>query len=202
MTEFVIAALSLGAGVFAASAGSKLRSRTAFSDFRAGLRATALISERRLRTLAVLLVAAETAVATGLAGGLVLVASRAPDADALAESALAAAATLIAALAAGVAVVIRRGVQARCACFGGRSSRPLGAAHLIRNGTLLLVLTAALVVGPAGLAAGRLSAPAVAVAIGAGAVVALLFVRWDDLADLFAPIPAAKTPPSPGRRPA
>lgn len=204
MIEFVLAVLSLGTGVFAASAGAKLRSHAAFSNFRAGLRATALISERQLRKLAVVLVTAETTVAASLPGGLVLVASGTAGAAPLAESALAAAAALIAILAAGVTIVIRRGTQARCACFGGRSSRPLGITHLIRNSCLLLVLAAALVVGSVGLhrTAGGRSLAGLVVAVLAGAVVALLFIRWDDLADLFAPIPASQAQPSSGRRPA
>ena len=57
---------------------------------------------------------------------------------------------LTATLTAGVAVVIRRGTRARCACFGAGSTRPLGGAHLFRNLALLAVLAFGLASNPLG----------------------------------------------------
>jgi hypothetical protein len=186
MTEFVVAVLGLGAGVFTASAVAKLRRPSAYRDYRAGLRATELVPTRLLNVTAVLLVVIEAASAAGLAGGAVLLATRSPGAFPLAESALAAAAAMAALLAAGVAAIIRRGTTARCACFGSTSARPLGAAHLIRNTLLLLALLAGLVCCSLGRSAAELAESALALV--PGLVAALLFVRWDDLVSLYGPI--------------
>lgn len=92
---------------------------------------------------------------------------------------------LSAVLAAGVAVVARRGLDVRCRCFGGGDER-IGGQHVVRNVLILLV-------GCAGLAArlsapgGRVEAPGVALAVVAAGIAAALVVRLDDLVDLFAP---------------
>jgi len=199
MTEFDVAVLAMSAVVFTASATAKLRSRAAYREFRAGLRATRLVRERLLSRTAVILVVAETATAAGLAGALVLRITGSPGAFQLAESAFTVAAVLIVVLAAGVAVVIRRGTMARCPCFGSTSARPLGVAHLVRNACLLLPLLAGLACCPLNHDRPALAGSVLAVA--SGLVVALLLIRWDDLAALLAPIPSAKPvpPATPGR---
>jgi hypothetical protein len=130
---------------------------------------------------------AEAVIAAALITAAALTAAPAPGAKLLAESALAAAATLTAALAVGVAVVVRRGTQARCACFGIGAGGPIGRAHLVRNLTLLAVICAGL--AAVMLTHGRPAVAAVAVAVAAGVLAAAVFIRWEDLTELFAPIP-------------
>jgi hypothetical protein len=199
MGDFGMAVLSLAACVFWASAAAKLRSRKAFRLFRDGLLATGLLPRHLLSPAVAVLVGAEALVAAGLSAAAVLIAASVPGAISLAEFALAGTALLISLLAVGVAVVIRRGTQATCACFGPGSGRQLGRAHLVRNLSLLAVICAGLAGVP--LVHGR---PAVAGAVlgaMAGAVAALLFIRWDDLAELFTPsMSAAQAAGRAGRR--
>jgi hypothetical protein len=186
MAEFSVAILCLVGCVFAASAAMKLRSRWAYSSFRDGLRETGLVPGRLLPSIAAVLCWVEAAIAAGLLGAAALTAAAVSGAVPFAEFALAVAAGLSGVLAAGVAVVIRRGAHARCACFGAGSSRPLGRAHLARNLSLMAVVCAGLAAvpqpQPQPILIGRLLAAAV------GGVAALLFIRWDDVADLLAPI--------------
>jgi hypothetical protein len=105
--------------------------------------------------------------------------------------ALAAAALLTGVLAAGVATVLRRGTQARCACFGSGADRPLSGAHLARNLSLLAVLLVGLMAST--LASGRPGVADAAVAAGAGAVAGLVITRLDDIMELFMPVSAAST---------
>jgi hypothetical protein len=85
---------------------------------------------------------------------------------------------------------VHRGTHARCACFGGRSTRPLGRAQLARNGCLLGVLAA----GLAGdlLGGGSPGLAGALLAIAAGAVAAPLFTHWDELVSLFGPLSPAR----------
>jgi hypothetical protein len=189
MTELVLAVLAMGAGVFAASAAAKLRGRAAYRDYRAGLHATTLLPARLLPVTAAVLVVIETITALALAGAAALTAAWSTAASGLAESALGLAAGLSAVLAAGVAVVVRRGAIAPCACFGARASRPLGTVHVIRNTCLLFVLLVGLGCGP--LAEAKAAPAGSAVALAAGLIAALAFIRWDDLAYLLAPTPYA-----------
>ncbi|HUC57481.1 MAG TPA: MauE/DoxX family redox-associated membrane protein [Streptosporangiaceae bacterium] len=191
MTEFVLAVLGLGLGVFAASAFAKLRGRTAYLDFRSGLSATTLLPPRALPRVAAVLAAAEVLVAVALACAAALTVAGLAVASALAGSALSLAFVLTAVLAAGVAAVIRRGVTATCACFGARGARPLSAAHLARNVSLLVVVFAGLMCAP--FAAGRPPAAGAALALAGGLVLSLVFIRWDDLAYLVAPAPLPGT---------
>jgi Methylamine utilisation protein MauE len=187
VSEFSVAILSLAACVFATSAAAKIRSRRAYRSFRAGLRETALIRERLLPVAAAVLAAAEAATAAALVAATVLVATAGSGVNVAAAAALTAAGLLTAVLAAGVAAVMRSGARARCNCFGAGSTRPLGGAHLFRNLALLAVLAAGLV--GISLRHGHPAAVGVVVAAAAGAVAALLFIRWEELAELFAPIP-------------
>jgi hypothetical protein len=186
MDELSIVALSLVGCVFAASSAAKLSSRRAYRSFRDGLAEIRLIPGRGLPAAAAALAGTEAAVGAGLLAAAVLTAAAVPGASRLAASALSAAAALTAVLTAGVAVIIRRGTRARCACFGARADRPLGRVHLARNLSLMAVVLAGLAVVP--LAHGRPPLAATMLAGGAGVVAALLFIRWDDLAELFAPV--------------
>ena len=183
MTELVIAALMTAVVTYGVSAASKLRSGRAYRGFRAGLAATALVSSPLTGLAAAALVTAE-AVVTGLctAALLVIFLSRAP-APALTGVALAGAAALMAVLTAGVAVAVRRGVTAPCACFGSSGRVPLGGVHLARNTYLLVVLATG--AAGAGLQRWQPDLAAAILAASAGGVLALLLTRLDDVAELF-----------------
>jgi len=159
MAELVIAALMTAVVTYGVSAASKLRSGQAYRAFRAGLAATALVSRPLTGLAAAVLVTAEMA-ATGLC-----------------------AAALMAVLTAGVAVAVRRGVTAPCACFGSGGRAPLGGVHLARNAYLLAVLVTG--VASAGLQRWQPGVAAAVLAASAGGVSALLLTRLDDVAALF-----------------
>jgi hypothetical protein len=186
MAELVIAALMTAAVTYGMSVGAKLRNGRAYLDFRAGLAGTALVSRRLTGLVAAMLAAAEAVVAALCATALIMAFVPRPDAPArpaLTGAALAGAAALTTVLTAGVAVAVRRGVTAPCACFGSGSRSPLSGVHLARNAGLLAVLVAgAASVGlerwPPGPAAGALAAAT-------GGVAALLLTRLDDLTALF-----------------
>jgi hypothetical protein len=188
VSELVLSVLLIADFVFIASAGSKLRSRIAFRSFRAGLRATALVPEHRLPAIAAGLAAGEAVSALLLTAAAAMVVAGATGATAMAVLALAAATLLFVVLTAGVALVLRRGISARCACFGASSGMPLGRVHALRNLTMLVLLTAGLALCPL---AHRPPAAGAAVAVLAGVVVASLIIRWEDLATLIAPLPAS-----------
>jgi hypothetical protein len=193
MVEYALAAvLAAAAVVFLTSAATKLRRRSAYRSYRAGLGEARLVPARMLPATAAALAGSE------LAAALLLIAAEAAtalghrEAEALTRLALITAAILTATLTAGVAVVTSRGTQARCACFGTRTGSALRPAHLIRNLTLLAVQLGGLITSIAGDA--HLGGPgrptpviaAIAVATAAGAVLALLLIQWDSLIELFA----------------
>jgi hypothetical protein len=97
---------------------------------------------------------------------------------------------LLAVFTAGVALAVRRGTGARCACFGA-AEQPLGARHLVRNGLLLAAVGVA-ALGIAVASAQPLGPAGTAMAVSAGAVGALLLIRLDDLVDLFMPVPGRR----------
>lgn len=181
MTYVALAILVMAALVFGASAVAKLRSRGAYRRYRAAMASTGL-----LRAAAGWLAAAEVVVAVGLGAGAVMMISPIPGGRAVAESALGLAAMLTFVLAAGVWVLIRRGVRAQCACFGASADEPIGAVHLVRNVTLLLLVLAGLA-GNADVAGPRPVA-AVVMAVVAGGCLALMIIRWADLAVLVTPV--------------
>jgi hypothetical protein len=185
MTELVIAVLALAACVYGMSCGSKLTRRRNYRAFRDGLGETSLVPGRLLGATAAILAGSETAVATLLGAATVLAAAGLPGSFQVADIALGCGIALTSVLTAGVTVVIRSGTYATCACFGARSRRELSGAHLARNVAILVMLLTGLIGNQF-----RLGQPAPAmamVAVGAGAIVALLLVRSDDLAELFAP---------------
>ncbi|HEV2374734.1 MAG TPA: MauE/DoxX family redox-associated membrane protein [Streptosporangiaceae bacterium] len=188
MGEAVVAVLVMASCVFGASAAAKLRSRAAFRAFRAGLAGTGVMGRAFLPAGAVLLAGAEAVSAALLAVSAVWLWAGAPGATEAAELALAIGAALTSVLAGGVAVVVRRGTAARCACFGAASALPLGRVHLVRNVSLLAVLATGLALATA---AARPPVAGAAVAAMAGILVALLFIRWEDLASLVTPLTPA-----------
>lgn len=185
MGDFSLAVLSLAACVLGASASAKLSSRKAYRSFSESLAKTRLLPEHLRSAGAAVLSWAEAAIAAGLVVADVLTIATMPGAILVAESALVAAACLVAVLAAGIAMVIRSGIRAPCACFGPGASRPLGMAHLVRNLSLLALVGVGLAYVSQ---APRHPAASALLATGTGAVAALPFIRWDDLVDLFSPI--------------
>ena len=195
VTELIIALLAMGACVYGGSAAAKLRSQRAYRSFRAGLAETALVPRRRLAAVAAILTGCEVAVAVGMASGAALAVTSARGAIVVAESAFGGALALTVVLAAGIAMVMRRGTRARCACFGSRSARPLGGAHLIRNAGLGVLLAVGLAgeVGEAGEAIrhGQESLAGSALAVVAGVIAGIVLIHLDDLIALFTPVSAA-----------
>ena len=189
MDEFSIVVLCLAGSVFAASSAGKLSSRLAYRSFRDSLVASRLLPRRVLPAAAAAVAGSEAVVAAGLLTAAALAAAAVPGAAWLAGAALAAAVALTAVLALGVGTIVHRGTRVSCACFGAPSRQPLGRVHLARNLCLLVIACAGLAAVP--LAHGRPPAAAALLAAVAGATAALLFIRWEDLAGLFAPLPAA-----------
>lgn len=198
MSEFVVGVCAMMACVFGASAAGKIRSRAAYRAYRAGLGANHLVPGYLLATAAAVLAVGEALTAAWLTGCTVLLAARGGHASALlAESALAAATLLTATLTVGITVAIRRGSAAPCPCFGVRSPRPVGPAHLLRNLVLLSALVSGLTLGPA---ARRPPAPAgLVLALGTAVVAAMLIIRWEDIAEVFTPAPARRRPQEAGK---
>lgn len=198
MSEFVVGVCAMTACVFGASAAGKMRSRAAYRAYRAGLGANHLVPGRLLATAAAALAACEALTAAWLAGCTVVLAALGSRPPALLdEPALAAATLLTATLTAGIAVAIRRGSPAPCPCFGVKSPRPVGPAHLLRNLVLLSVLVSGLALGSAG---SRRPTPAgLALALGTAVVAAMLIIRWEDLAEVFTPIETRHRPQEAGK---
>lgn len=194
MDEFSVVVLSLAGWVFAASAAAKLSSRQAYRSFRGGLAELGLIPGRMLPAAAASLAGTEVTAAVSMLTAVGLLAAAAPGAVRLATVALAVTAALTMVLVIGVVMVIRRGTPARCACFGAGASRPLGRVHLARNLGLLAVLCAGLAM--VSMAHDRPSPAGTGLAAVVGGVLALLFIRWDDLAEVLTPISTSVVPPA------
>lgn len=102
---------------------------------------------------------------------------------ATASLATVAAVVVFAGLTGGVAVVLSRRMTVRCACFGAQAT-PLRPIHLVRNGFLLTCAVAAVATG----SAGPLDGSGWILGASAGAVLAVVTVRLEDLAFLFSPL--------------
>lgn len=189
MTGLVLAALTIAVIVYGASAGAKLRSTNAYRSYRQGLGQTTLVPVRLLPLTAAVLVGCETAVAASAGAAAVLTVTASSQAALLSTASLTVAGLLAGALTVGVTVVIRRGVQARCACFGSPSTRPPGKAHAIRNACLVAAPAVGLVATQFTSSEPRPTEAALAVA--AGTVGGLLLIRLDELVELFTPMPDA-----------
>ncbi|MBE1486638.1 MauE/DoxX family redox-associated membrane protein [Plantactinospora soyae] len=159
--------------VFLVSAASKLRNRSAFDAFAVGLRDTGLVSAGNTRRIGVLTVAAEVGVVLLLA-----VPATVPIGYLLAGA-------LLAVFVGGIGLMMRRGVDATCPCFGVSTTR-LGGRQVIRNAVLLAIAGTGLVAALAGTGVGSGEWAGLLLAAVTGAVVALIVVRLDDIVDLFA----------------
>jgi hypothetical protein len=185
----------LGA-VFVASVAGKVRDRAAFAEFRGSLVRMRLAGPRSVGAVAA---------ATVLAEAAVVVAMCLPGPS---WPGFAFALALLAVLTAGVLRTLRRGLSEPCRCFGP-ARRPLGRVHVVRNALLGAV---ALGGGAAGLlgagspaqGTGPLVAVGVVTGVVAGLALAALLVRFEDVVDLFGPLPATGRPatgrPATGRR--
>ncbi|MER6514835.1 MauE/DoxX family redox-associated membrane protein [Nonomuraea sp. NPDC001636] len=184
--------------VFAMSALSKIRGRTARAEFvrATGALLTALLGHRTgprtARWAAAVVVVAESAVPVLIAAQVLH-----PLASVVGS---AAAAVLLGLFSVAIVRALRRGVRTSCRCFG-TSQAPLGRRHLARNlGLLAVALTcgAALPQARSQAWSQAWSQPAgAAVAGGAALVLAVLVSRLDDLVELFVSPAAANAGPVP-----
>jgi hypothetical protein len=153
--------------VFAISAFTKLRSRTALRSFASSL----VMLPPRVR------LPVGGALAAGEGAAVVLMA--------IPRVGLTLSGVLLCAFSAAIAFSVRRGLRVSCRCFGFAASQ-LGPVHLMRNGLLLAAValgwTALTVPGDPPTVAG------LAIAVPAGLVGAVIMVAFDDIADLFTEI--------------
>ncbi len=180
MDYLAIACRCLIGLLFGVSAISKVRAAAAFAEFTTATRAllaAALPGPGRYtaveRWLPSTIVVTETAVA-----GLVVV-------PASARFGLGLAAVLLTGFTLAIAAAIHRDVRAACRCFGA-STTPLGTAHLIRNGILLLVSSTGLAVGPGEL--DRTDPAGLVLTVGVATIAVVVVARLDDLVALFTPL--------------
>lgn len=159
--------------VFLCSALSKSHGAAAFRDFRDAVGRLAPALRRHSAPVAVTVVAAEAAVVVLLAVPAAVI------------TGFALAAVLLLAFTAGLVAALRRGVNTACHCFGAGDER-LAPRHVVRN----LALVAVAIAGTAA----ALNTPHMGVepsarlllTVGVAAVLALITVTLDDLANLFA----------------
>jgi len=176
--------------VFAASGGSKVRSRAAQRAFADSLRPLPLLPGRLVAPVAVLVTAVELALVLGIGWSVVAAAAGWPVVRAGAAVVLVVTALLLTVLTIGVVLAVRRGTGASCACFGA-TQQPLGWRHVVRN-SVLLALTAVALVTVLAARPRPLPLPGVLIALVAGATGALILIRLDDLVDLFLPTTTAR----------
>ncbi|GAA3069185.1 MauE/DoxX family redox-associated membrane protein [Streptosporangium carneum] len=162
--------------VFAVAVAGKTRGAGAFHAFARSLVETRLVKRRWRTGAATCVILAEAAVAPLLL------------APGSAAFGFAVAASLSALFTGAVALTLLRRIRASCLCFGARRS-PMGWPHVVRNA----ILTAVGVLGHAATTAVSAASPpvhaeGVVVAVLAGAVGALLLIRFDDLAHIFQPV--------------
>lgn len=168
--------------VFVVSATSKAR---AWREFAGSLRPLGIVPDHLVPAVAVAVTAAEAAVAAGLGWTWAATARLVPAVPWVAVGSLLGTGALLGVFTVGIALALRRGATARCACFGA-AEQVLGPRHLVRNAVLLLVTGAAVVLAVVDRPAGEPVAALVGTA--GGAVVALVVIRLDDLVELFVPL--------------
>jgi hypothetical protein len=161
---------------FAVSAWTKLRSRSAFGEFRTSLVAMGLMNDRRAHLVAPLVVSAEAATALMLLH------------PASIRWGFAAAFVLLTAFTGALAVSARRGAGAPCRCFG-RTARPPGRAEVVRNTLLAIVAVTGRFAGADPEAAAPTTGLAIAVV--AGGLMGVLVIAMPDIYGLFAPLPTS-----------
>lgn len=155
--------------VFAVSLLSKTRSRGRYAEFVAAVPGLAPGLPVRLAAPAVIAGEAAVTVAMVIPGTAVY--------------GFAVAALLLIAFTAGIVQAIRRQQSVSCQCFGA-SAAPVGPAHVVRNGFLLLVAAAGLL-GALGAGQAPPSPGVLVSAVLTGAVAAAAVLLTDEIADLF-----------------
>jgi hypothetical protein len=169
MAYLALACRCLTGLVFAVSAFSKLRSRSAFREFTAWLAGLPVpLARSRPAKVAAAMATAEVAI-------VVLAAL-----PWTARAALVLAAIVLATFTAGTWLAIARGAGAPCQCFG-TSATPLGPRHVMRNA----LLCAAAVAGAVATGAGGTRPAGIVLSLMAGLTIAMFAVFLDDLAALF-----------------
>jgi hypothetical protein len=161
--------------VLLCSAVGKLRS---FADFRVATAALVPAARPYAAPLSVAVVGTELAAVVLLA------------VPATVPAGFAVALALLAAFTVAIGAALRRGTAAPCRCFG-RSDRPVGVRHLVRNAGLLLAAAVGSATGP-GAGAGA-DPVGLAVAAATAAVLTALVLSADALADLFTPLERTST---------
>ena len=196
MPRFVLVfAYAVPAVVFLVSATGKLRDPDGLRD---SLEPLSILTRRWIRPVAIALTTAEIVAAAAVCWGVVAAVAGRSLAQPVGVAGLVLSALLLVVLTAGIAIEVRRGTTAGCACFGVVSHR-LGTRHLVRNALLVVCVVAGLAAYP--MVRTQTVRPGEAlVALAGGLVVALILIRLDDLVDLFAPIPVRDTP-GPASRP-
>ncbi|MFI7639620.1 MauE/DoxX family redox-associated membrane protein [Nonomuraea sp. NPDC049400] len=150
--------------VFAVSAFTKLRSRSAMRSFASSL---AMIPTR-------LRVPVGSVVAAGEAAAAALMV--------IPRVGLPLAGVLLCGFCAAIAITVRRGLRVSCRCFGFSDSH-LGPVHLARNSLLLV----AVALGWTALAGPDVTptVAGLAIAVPTGLIGAILVIAFDDIVDLF-----------------
>lgn len=171
--------------VFTASGVGKLRDPAGFA---VSIGALGLFSARSSALVARALTEAELLVVLVLGSSLVLGAR-------YAVVGFAFGAVLTAAFCVVVAIVVKRGIRARCHCFG-RASAEYSARHVARNALLVAV---ALTGAGASLAPSAVPLPEAVIAASAGLVLGLLMIAMDDLIALFGSEPRSRRSSSASR---
>jgi hypothetical protein len=170
LSEYAVICCRLVFGlVFVVSLVSKTRSRHRYAEFVAAVPGLAPGIPAGLAAPAVIAGEAAVVVAVVLPG--------------TAAVGFAVAALLLIAFTAGIVGAIRREQKVSCQCFGA-SSVPVGPAHVVRNGFLLLVATAGLL-GAIASSHARPSPGVLVTAVVTGAVAAAAVLSTDEIADLF-----------------
>ncbi|MGN9838315.1 MauE/DoxX family redox-associated membrane protein [Nonomuraea sp. H19] len=164
MDLLLVACQILIGAVFAVAAFTKLRSR---ADLRSFASTLVMVPERLRLPVACVVATSEAATAALMA---------------IPEIGLVLSGIMLGAFSLVIAVTVRRGMRVSCRCFGP-SVVSLGWVHLVRNVLLLLVVA----LGGMALTftSGPPAAAALAVAIPAGLAGAVVFIVFDDIAELF-----------------
>jgi hypothetical protein len=91
--------------------------------------------------------------------------------------------TVLLTFSAGIGRALRAGSRTPCGCFGATAA-PLSARHLVRNGGILAIAVLGLTLGF--FAHGPLRLAGIVLGLATAAVLALMVIFFEDLADLFA----------------
>ncbi|MFJ4585173.1 MauE/DoxX family redox-associated membrane protein [Streptomyces echinatus] len=179
--------------VFTVSTASKVRDRTSFVAFIRSVWQLRLLPDRWVSSVATGVVAAEAVVPVALLVGHVgvLLDGWSPW-RALVAAGLGLGLLLLLVFTAVIVRATRQGIRAACRCFGS-SGAPLGMRHVVRNVLLAALATTGAVVA-LGAEQGSVGPLGSVVAAAAGALLALVFVVFDDMVELFVPSSIASQP--------